>query len=152
MKLSTMVPSLDHYINIDGVAREDISWWAKFISERNGVSLILDNPNNRRLWLFTDPSKVGLGGYFRSNWSSLVWPTSHTKFHFNIKELLAVMAATLTWAHLLKNKKLVVFTDHLDIVQIWLAGSYQNDSLMKLIPIPFLFCTRNNIQKRFKNT
>ena len=158
IKLSTTVTSLDHYICIDEAAREDILWWVQFISEWNGVSIILDNPNNRRLRLFTDASNLGLGGYFRSNWFSLAWPISHANLHINIKELLAVMAATFTWAHLLKNKKVVVFTDNLDIVQIWLTGSSQNDSLMKLIRILFLFCARNNIALAlrhiagFKNT
>ena len=51
IKLSTTVTSLDHYICIDEAAREDILWWVQFISEWNGVSIILDNPNNRRLRL-----------------------------------------------------------------------------------------------------
>ena len=62
IKLSTTVTSLDQYICIDEAAREDILLWVQFIWEWNGVSIILDNPNNRRLPLFTDNSNVGLGG------------------------------------------------------------------------------------------
>ena len=86
IKLSTTVTSLDHYICIDEAAREDILWWVQFISEWNGVSIILDNPNNRRLRLFSDASKVGLGGYFRSNWFSLAWPISHANLHIKAKK------------------------------------------------------------------
>ena len=53
----------------------------------------------------------------------------------NIKELLAAMAAIFTWSNLLKNKNVVLFSDNLDIVQIWTSGSTTNSQMMKLIRI-----------------
>ena len=55
------------------------------------------------------------------------------------------MAAIFTWAKLLENKNVVLFSDNLDIVQIWTSGYTTNSQMMKLIRILFLFCARRNI-------
>ena len=108
-------------------------------------SIIYIPDSGNKVKLFTDASSIGLGGFFQEHWFSLPWPISHQDLHINIKELLAAMAAIFTWSNLLKNKNVVLFSDNLDIVQIWTSGSTTNSQMMKLIRILFLFCARRNI-------
>ena len=144
INLSTSVKQLDHYIHIDKEAREDIKWWHDFIATWNGISIIPDQ-SGKKVYLFTDASSVGLGGFLGSSWFSSKWPQSHKDYHINIKELLAVLAAVFSWSKSLKNKHVVLFTDNLDIVQIWTSGSSKNADIMKLIRALFLFCAKQNI-------
>ena len=142
INLSMTVPHLDYFISISSQAREDIKWWHQFISEWNGVSFIPDSGN--KVKLFTFASSIGFGGFLREHLFSLPLPISHQDLHIYIKELLAEMAAIFTWAKLLENKNVVLFSDNLDIVQIWTSGYTTNSQMMKLIRILFLFCARRN--------
>ena len=75
INLSTSVANLDHYIHINKEAREDLLWWQEFLEQWNGISFIPEV--NNKLYLFTDASNVGMGGFFGSAWFSVPWPPSH---------------------------------------------------------------------------
>ena len=75
INLSTTVNHLDHYIHINKEAREDLRWWHEFLSEWNDISMIPEDREGQKVYLFTDASNLGLGGgvFGLSNAEQSLW-------------------------------------------------------------------------------
>ena len=91
---------------------QDIEWWYHFIPTFNGKSLLLDKMPLE--CVCTDACDEAAGGYFGCdrfyyNWSK-DWPLAKT-FHINEKEVLAVVIAANHWAHLWRNKRVLIYSD-----------------------------------------
>lgn len=142
--LSVTVKSLHHHIDVDKESRKDIIWWHRFVKEWNGISL-LHGPSvsSDELKLFTDASSLGIGGYFGGKWFSVPLKKSHENIAF--LELLAIVAAILTWSEFFENKEILLYTDNKAIVDIWCSGSCKHRDIMKLIRKLFFFNANLNI-------
>ena len=68
----------NHHITLTKLARADIHWWCELMYSWNQASII---PDPRRIYsdtmmLYTDASKLGLGGIYNKAWIQSSWPPS----------------------------------------------------------------------------
>ena len=90
------VDSLEHDIQIDDEALQDIRWWQKFSNSWNGKGIFLETKWTpaHRLQLFTDASsKIGFGAYWNGAWFSHTWPEQLYSNSIEWKELYAIVMA-----------------------------------------------------------
>ena len=98
----------------------DITWWCRFISVYNGVSMMLTEEwSAPDAIISTDACLVGGGGWFGSHRAYF-----HTKFPDSIKsqfnskhhiaqlEMLTVVLACKVWGHLLSGKRILILCDN----------------------------------------
>ena len=148
INLSTKVRALNHRINLNEEARSDINWWIKLLPFWQGTTKIQDAPISAdMLALFTDASgSLGFGAVFGSSWISCPWPENFKLIDdINYKELFALVAAVFSWSDHLLNRQIILFTDNLNVANIWLKGSSSSSLIMDLIRKFFLFTAKNNI-------
>ena len=117
---------------------QDIEWWNNCITTFKGKSLLLDKIPLE--WAFTDACDEAAGGYFECDWFyynwAKDWPLAKS-FHINEKEVLAVVIAANRWAHLWKNKRVIIHSDNTVTVAAINKGSSKNGTIMK--SLRFLF-------------
>ena len=148
INLSTKVRALNHRISLNEEARSDINWWIKLLPFWQGTTKIQDAPISAdMLALFTDASgSLGFGAVFGSSWISCPWPENFKLIDdINYKELFALVAAVFSWSDHLLNRQIILFTDNLNVANIWLKGSSSSSLIMDLIRKFFLFTAKNNI-------
>ncbi len=73
------------------------------------------------VWLFTDTSQPGGGGFYGSDWLYCKWhvDSSINKEHINIKELGMVKEALLVWTPHFRGQRLIVYSDNASTIA-WL--------------------------------
>ena len=92
--LSTTAPCLDSKIALDCEARLYIVWWQTFLPQWNGQEKIQAPLVTAATWgLYTDASKLGMGGVFFNRWFSAAWPEALIHKHINVLELFAITTA-----------------------------------------------------------
>ena len=144
--LSTTVSRLGHHISLNADSRADIQWWIDFLPSWNGVCVMQSEPvTSAALSLFTDASGLGFGAVFGHLWFSSEWSPTLSKYHVNIQELFAIVAAVLTWGTAWRDQQILLFTDNMAITHVWRSGSSSDVIIMKLIRYLFLFCAKLNI-------
>ena len=120
--LSTKAKQLHHKIRLNQQARADIEWWQSFLPTWNGKAFFIDaNPTNaHQMELYTDTSGThGCGAYFKGYWFHHEWqPHQRLSKCISIQwqELLAILAAAITWGHHWQGKKVLFYCDNLSIV------------------------------------
>ena len=152
--LSTLVSELHHHVTLNNDAKADIQWWCEFLPKWNFASIIPESliVESTDLSLFTDAAKtVGFGAVMGNSWIQARWPPHMIDDNIDIKELFAIMAATLTWGAHWTGKRIVFITDNKPITQIWAAGSTPSPILMKLVRRIFLFAAQNDFSVSFKH-
>ena len=151
--LSTKFTNNKHYICLDKDALQDIMWWERFMVPWNGISYFQEPfITSDEFTLFTDASgTLGMGGLFRSHWFSVPWPPSFHHHSINYKELFAVVCAVQCWAHLWRNKQILICTDNETICKIWQSRSSKNSDLMRLIRHMFFKAASLNCNILFKH-
>ena len=100
--------------------RDDVSWWANFLPQWNGNSLLYDLSWEQApdIHLSTDACNTGYGGYFEGKWFAGRWSPAvlamaqrKTRISMPFLELLAVVIAAATFGHLWARKKIVFHCD-----------------------------------------
>ena len=95
-----------------------------------------------KIALFSDASGIEFGGYAGKKWLCSSWPDNSKdmkEFDIQVEELFAKVAAIFTWGDLLSNKQIILYSNNLDIVRIWLTGSSKSDCIMTFIQALFLY-------------
>ena len=105
--------------------------------------------SSRQLKLYTDASGVGMGAVFQNCWFSVPFPDRFKKFHINILELFAVVAAVFAWGSQWRDSAIQFFTDNACIVCVWSKGSSKDPHIMTLLRALFFFCAKHNIHLQF---
>ena len=115
-----------HHIRVNAEMREDLKMWLSFIQNPavfcrpflDFSSFIIADEIN----MYSNASgNIGMGAICGSAWMYKLWPTTFiTKYRPSIEylELYAVTAAVLTWIHLFRNKKIILFCDNQSVVNI----------------------------------
>ena len=115
-----------HHIRVNAEMRDDLKMWLTFIRHPSifcrpfldfSSFLVADEID-----MYSDASgKIGMGAYCGNQWMHQVWPQEFIrKFRPSIEylELYAVTAAVLSWIHLFKNRRIILFCDNRSVVDM----------------------------------
>ena len=121
---------------------EDVSWWANFLPQWNGSSLLYDLEwaDAPDINLQTDACQTGYGGHFAGRWfagrwSPAVLAMAHTEETLSMPflELLALVIAAGTFGHLWARKKITFQCDCLPAVHAIAGQGSRNPRQMHLL-------------------
>ena len=73
-------------VSLNQAAKEDLVWWINHLSQNSTQPIILPSPNKR---ITTDSSDFGWGIWSRGDHSQGLWSGEETRWHINLKELMA---------------------------------------------------------------
>ena len=147
-----------HHIYLNEGSRADIRWWIDFLPSWSRSTIIPESYQllNSDLRLFTDASKLGLGGIYEHRWIQAAWPPGMAALNtgnaidIDYLELFAIYAACATWGHLWKGKRIVIHTDNKPITDVWQAGTSKSSSLMTLVRRTFFEAANNQFTLSLK--
>ncbi len=129
--------------------KADLQWWNKFIVQFNGKMsympfsrTILPIPENDPYYIATDACSRGWGAVFGPHWICGQFTEQQNRDAMReerdsmpYKEMLSVVIAACTWAHLWKEKHIYIHTDCEDVMFALNKGDSKNPPLMHLIRI-----------------
>ena len=147
--LASGVKELHHFVRLNKGFRSDLEWWALFLREWNGVSLM--STVTRRppeATLTSDASgRWGCGAFSTSGqWFQCVWPKSWAGVHITVKELMPIVIATALWSVQWRGKAIQCRTDNAAVVAIVNSGrSKQSDLANHLMRTLVFIKARFNI-------
>ena len=100
--LSTQAKELHHHLRLNAAFRSDLQWWATFLVEWNGVSMMNRDPRASHEAIITSDASGSWGcGAFNSlveaAWFQLRWPESWSSVHITAKELVPIIIAVAVW-------------------------------------------------------
>ena len=149
MQLSTTVTKLHHHIHLNSEARADIRWWNSFLPSWNGISMFISPEWNdaESIQLFTDASgSFGFDVYFNGAWfrGDLQPHQQLPKRSIQWQELFAIVAAALTWGHLLEGQRIKFHCDNLPIVQAWTNQFSKHPGVMELLRTLFFIAAQHS--------
>ena len=110
---------------IDAGTYADSRWWRQFGLEWNGESLLYEREweESPKLELFTDACNEGFGARFGRRWIAGKWTPAQlklaqrkTNLSMPFLELYAIALSIAAWGHLLRGKKLLLWSDCQPIV------------------------------------
>ena len=133
-------------------AGKDIAWWARFLQEYNGVSLLwLIKEPEADTALQTDACPKGFGGicgeeYFRGR-----FPEEHRCKNIAILEMWAVMVGLKIWGHLLKGKYFWVHVDNEAVASVLNTGSSREPELQNSLREIALIAARHQFVIKAKH-
>ena len=135
------------HIRYNSGSRADLLTWATFLSQYNGRTMFVKGDWNSSdlIELCADASHLGFGAILSNHWFNGTWPPNWTSFHITLLELYPIVAAFLTWPHLLANKKVHILTDNSATMHIINSCSSKDNNIMVLIRIFVLQAMRYNI-------
>jgi len=105
--------------------QKDICWWDKFLSQYNGISIMVYEDWSMPDAVFsTDACLSGCGGIFDGNYFHADFPSFVREKDWSIAvlELLGVIVALKLWAHNFKSKRIRIYCDNESVVQILNTG------------------------------
>ena len=107
---------------------------------------------NAATWgLYSDASRVGMGGVYLDRWFSVAWPSSFSEKHINVLELFAITTAIFTWGGHWRDQDIVIYTDNKPITDICLTGATKNKDIMSLLRHIFYFLAQRNTNVRLEH-
>ena len=141
-----------HHISLNAGARADLAAWDFFLTHFNGRVLMLPSAweTSTSLSLATDSSKLGYGAVFGTSWFYGQWPASWSTQHITLLELYPIVASLHAWAHTLRNKRILFFTDNLALVHIINQTSSRDPKIMVLLRRLVIIAMQFNIHFRSK--
>ena len=143
-----------HHIRVNSEMREDLNMWLTFLKHLTvfcrpfldfSTILIAD-----KIDMFSDASgKIGFGAFCGPTWMHQKWPVEFiSKQHPSIEylELFGVMAAVLSWIHLFRNRRIILFCDNKSVVDMINITSTSCRNCMVLIRIIVLKGLLENVR------
>ena len=119
-----------HHIRIDAEFRFDCLIWQTFLKHHRDQAVcrpmvdLNKLTSAKDLFFYSDAStnpKLGFGAIYDKHWIYAQWEPNYVldfKPSIEYLELLALTAALLTWGHLLKDQRIVVFCDNTAVVSM----------------------------------
>jgi hypothetical protein len=149
----------DHHTQhpIPRTVQLDIEWWADFMPEWNGVSLLyeLEWRNAPDINIETDACTTGYGARFGRHWIAGVWTPDQLKAAQTPKgismpylELLALTLGVATWAHLWTRLMITFVSDCMPVVHAIGGRSSKSKRMMELIRSLHLIAARHGFDFR----
>ena len=159
-----LVQSNRKFINIPDWVRSDLLWWRKLCTTFNGRSKLVKDQHPSPM--ISDASFKGFGVFFGSDWCAGTWcnddhillssSCNHivskplyddVKFdNINVLEFWPVLVGVKRWAHILRDKSVVVYTDNTQVMFMLLNGRSSNVTCMRWIRELFWICAFHNIE------
>lgn len=140
--LSTHPKELHHHVRLNAAFRSDLQWWASFLEEWNGVSMMSQDPRLPPQAVITSDASGNWGcGAFSSasDWFQLQWPSSWNTVHITIKELVPIVLACAIWGRQWQGKSVRCVCDNAAVVAIVNSGSSKDALVMHLMRCLFFF-------------
>ena len=164
----TMVSQNKRFISVPNWVKADLLWWFKLSKHFNGVSKIVKVCYEQAM--VSDSSFKGFGVYLGNDWCAGTWhdddcillssPCNHVvskplgepfdSTNINVLELWPVLVGLKRWAHLLRDKSIIVFTDNTQVLFMLLNGKSSNATCMQWIREIFWVCSLYNIELKPK--
>ena len=147
INLSTTARLPHHHITMNCKARQDISWWPKFLPSWNGCAIVPDPYWTRTpdLELFMDASgSLGYGIFYMGHWVAAPWPPLLQGRSIQWKELYPIALACHLWGHQWCGKKLLFHCDNQAVVDIWASGTFRDPLIMHLVRSIFFIAATNH--------
>ena len=145
INLSSVAREPHHHIRLSVGARSDIEWWATFLPQWNGVSLMgSDSHAPPRLVVTSDASGSRGCGAFSSKgeWFQLPWPEAWDSIHITCKELLPIVLACAVWGRGAEGGVVQCRTDNAAVVSIVNTGRSKDNLAMHLMRCLSFFMAR----------
>ena len=135
-----------HVTRVTQDMKADFTWWIKFMDSFNGKTPMLDTSPTTPVYI--DACGVAAGGfhdyqYVYTPWAA--WPGTKDT-HINDKETLALEPATVQWAHLWKDKKVIVMSDNQAAVSVINRGTSRNPFVMDSLRRVFWWSAKYNFR------
>ena len=144
-----------HRVRVTHEMCEDLRVWRSFLSDFNGISVILPRwESNEAVAMYTDASgALGYGAYVQGHWSAGTWPEWILKGNFSITfmEMLPIVLAVYLWGPLLANKIIVINCDNEAVVECINKQTSRSKPVAHLIRIFVLQCLNINSVFRAKH-
>ena len=134
-------------IPINEDVRDDLEWWARFMGQWNGISLLWEEEwinDSSRLQPHTDACGEGYAAvcgtqWFHGKWTaeqhSLAQDDSMSRDSMPWKELFAIVAAASTWGAQWTRRRVIFYTDCMPIVHALTKGASRTRRIMQLIRV-----------------
>lgn len=146
-----------YHVNVDKELCLDCMMWMKFLSwDKSIYRPFMDfgqNYHAEALQWFTDSSRnkqLGFGCYYQGRYAYGKWNDSEPDFidkydpSINFLELYSIVLSVELWCHLLKNRRVTIYSDNLSAVHMVNNSTSVCKRCMKLIRIMTLTCLKNN--------
>jgi hypothetical protein len=95
--------------------------------------------------LNTDASDVGMGAVLGKKWFSVKLSREQALMSINIREMLAVTTAILTWQHDLASHGVIIACDNEAIVAVLDKGRSKNQTIFDLVRVVYLTAAKRAI-------
>lgn len=143
-----------YWVRLTKETRADLTMLLQFISQFNGKSVFLvkEWDSSDFISLYTDASgPIGFSAVLGEQWFAQQWSEELRHFQTAIKELFPMVLALEIWGYQLQNKKILLLTDNMAIVQIINKQSSKDRSNMRLVRRLVLACLFNNVHFKAKH-
>ena len=125
-----------HHICLNVGFRSDLEWWATFLTQWNGVSIMGGNSRALpRLSVTSDASgRWGCGAFTDTGtWFQLPWSGAWESVHITSKELLPLVMACALWGRSVLGSTVRCRTDNAAVVNIVNTGRSKDELAMHLM-------------------
>ena len=145
INLASTVSELTHHIRLRSGFKSDLMWWASFLKEWNGISMMSSlGRHTPSITLTSDASGAGGCGAFTSmgQWFRCEWQGAWTDVHITAKELLPIVIACTLWGRSWQGQAVQSYCDNAAVVAIIRSGGSKHDLSMHLMRSLSLFAAR----------
>ena len=140
--LAQVAKELHHHIRLSASFRSDLEWWAMFLSDWNGVSMMASLGRvSPEVTITSDASgKTGCGAFsLLGKWFQGLWHGVWQDVHITVKELLPIVIACAVWGHECQGKTVRCLCDNAAVVAIIRSGTCRIPLAMHLMRTLFFF-------------
>ena len=148
--LTCGISNPNHKVRLTREARNDLTAWLEFFHVFNGTLSFLpvDWTSSDVLNLFSDASGFAFSAVFRDAWLQGIFPDTQHDDHISVKELLPIVLAVRVWSHLLRDSRILFFTDNTAVVEVINKQTSKHPPLMLLVRQLVVTCLQFNIAFR----
>ena len=131
-----------HQLRLPSEVKEDVRWWARWIEEWNGCSLLYDLEWTAaaKLELYTDACLTGFGALFGTEWFAGRWTdeqlaaAKRTDAHsMPFLEFFALVSAAATFGESLRGRRVLFWCDCQPVVQAIRSKSSDKPEMTHLL-------------------
>ncbi len=137
-----------HFIRLSRSVKADLRIWGSFLDDFNGRWFFLGDfwSNSVSLNLYTDSAaSLGFGAIFGQFWCFGEWPEHWKHINIVILEFYPIVLSVLLWGHLMRNQRIIFFTDNAALVEIINRATSRDVTVMIFVRQLVLACLRFNI-------
>ncbi len=147
-ELMSVARSAVRPIRLNESFRSDLQWWAMFLEDWNGVSLLHEYcPRPPDHHVYTDASSnFGCGALWQAFWLQYQWPPWYQDQNITVKELLPIVLACELWGTTWKSASVMVHCDNAATVEVVNAGYSKVPAIMHLLRCLFFIRAQNHIR------